>query len=320
MRTRNCRLLLCGLLSIHVTLSARAAHAEVQQAPGSRVAIDLPTGFTPARAYSGFENAALSSSFVIMEMPGEAFDQVKAGLTPEALAGKGITKVQLKSLARPDPHVYLSGEQPSPMGRIAKFMLVIRDGNASALISGNIPTEAIDSGKLTVAAVEAALKSARIASTAMPEKPLFTLTDIGSFKSAGSVAGTAKAYTLDGSLAPPPGAKSTGRELFLVAPSLDARPVGDLEAFTKAALLSLAGAKDLKVATFEPVAIGGLKGLASTASGRDTNEDRPLHVYHVVLVNPAGGYYRLVGMTYDADPKPRLAEFERMANSFKPID
>ena len=80
MRTRNCRLLLCGLLSIHVTLSARAAHAEVQQAPGSRVAIDLPTGFTPARAYSGFENAALSSSFVIMGMPGEAFDQVKACL------------------------------------------------------------------------------------------------------------------------------------------------------------------------------------------------------------------------------------------------
>lgn len=199
-------------------------------------------------------------------------------------------------------------------------MLIMRDGNASALISGNIPAEAISGGKLSVAAIEAALTSAKLASTAMPEKPLFTLTDIGPFKPAGSVVGTTKAHTLDGSLAPPPGAKKIGRDLFLVAPSLDARPVGDLEAFTRTALESLAGAKDLKVGGFEPVVIGGLKGLAATASGRASGEDRPLHVYHVVLVNPDGGYYRLVGMTYDAEPKQRLAEFKRMAKSFKPVN
>ena len=278
----------------------------------------VPAGFAPAKAYSGFENVALSASFVIMEMPGAAYDQIKAGFNAEALATKGITNVELKTLTRSDEHFYLTGVQNSPIGKVAKFMLVIRDGDVSALVSGNVPETALSSGKLTVAAVEAALSGARIAATAAPEKVLFTLSDLGPFKAAGTLAGTARAYTLDGVLSPPPGTPKTGRELFLVAPSLDARPVGDLEAFTRTALPSLAGVKEMNVGKIEPITIGGLKGLAARAMAKDADDGKPLHVYHVVLANPAGGYFRMVGMTFEADPTVRLAEFERMAKSFKP--
>ncbi len=305
-------------VGICATLTAiSGAAAEPQQAAGSRVAMTVPAGFTPASAYSGFENAALSASFVILEIPGAAYDQIKAGFNAEALATKGIGNVELKSLQRPDEHLYVTGMQDSPIGKITKFMLVIRDGDVAALVSGNIPEKAISSGKLTVAAVETALAGARIATKAAPEKVLFTLGDLGVFKAAGTLAGTARAFTLDGVLSPPPGAPKIGRELFLVAPSLDARPVGDLEAFTRKALPSLAGVTEVKVGPMKPVTISGLTGLATSATGQDDGVGKPLHIYHVVLVNPAGGYYRIVGMTYEADPKPRIAEFERMAQSFQ---
>jgi hypothetical protein len=312
------RTILC-LLAVGLGLFAWPAFAEVQQAPGSRVKIDLPAGFSPAKAYSGFENEALQTSFVVVEMPAIAFDQLKSGFTAEALAAKGIVKAAFKSLSRPDDHLYMTGEQMSAMGDIAKFMLVVRGTDSMALITGNVPKATLASGKLTVAAIEAALTGATLAAAVEPAKPLFKLGDLGAFKSAGSFAGTTQAYTLDGSLAPPPGADRKRRELFLVAPSLDARPVGDLDAFSRKAVASLAGTKDVVVAKTEPVTIAGLTGLAAIASAKDKDDGAPLQIYHVVLVKPAGGYYRLVGMTFNADPALRMAEFRRIAASFQPL-
>lgn len=304
-------------LALWATLvPAHLATAEVMQAQNSRVAIDMPTGFEPAKQFSGFQNDALQASFVIIDMPDVAFDQIKAGMTPQAMATKGVQNARAGSLARPEPYVYFTGEQASPLGPVAKFILVFRDSGVTALITANIAKDALSAGTLTQEAVEAALVSARVVEAPGAAKPLFTLGDLGKLKDAGSFAGTARAYTLDGKL--DPGGKAPGRTLFLVAPSLDNRPVGDKKAFAAKALESFAGASGIKVTSTKEVTIGGLKGIASRATAKADGQDGvPLGIYHVVLFKPDGGYFRMVGQTSEIKKETTLAEFERLAATFK---
>jgi hypothetical protein len=296
----------------------QCANAEVMQPQNSRVAIDVPAGFVVSKQFAGFQNEALQASFVVIDMPDAAFDQIKAGITPEAMAAKGVLNAQLGTLARADPYVYFKGEQASPMGPIGKFILVFREAGVTAFITANVPKEALAAGTITSAVIEAAFTSARVVEAPGAAKPLFTLGDLGKLKDAGPFAGTARAYTLDGKLTPGEG-KSPGRTLFIVAPSLDNRTVGDPKAFAAKVIESLAGTKNIKVTSSKDVTIGGLKGVASRATANG-DDGVPLGIYHVVLFKPEGGYFRMVGQTSEIKKEATLAEFERLAATFKPVD
>ena len=112
--------------------------ARVQQAPASRIAIDLPDGYEPAKLFSGFIHERLGVSLVIVEMPGRAYEELAKGLTPAALAAKGVTVVRQAKLSRPDEHIFIEGEQVSPAGAFAKYLVVFRDGDVTALITANV--------------------------------------------------------------------------------------------------------------------------------------------------------------------------------------
>jgi hypothetical protein len=312
------RLILAGLVLFGLAASHRAS-AEVMQAQNSRVAVDVPAGFEVSKQFAGFQNEALQASFVIIDMPEAAFDQIKAGITPQAMAAKGVQNAQLGTLARAEPYVYFTGEQASPLGPVGKFILVFREGGVTAFITANVPKEALVAGTITPAAIEAAFTSARVVEAPGAAKPLFTLGDLGKLKDAGPFAGTARAYTLDGKL--DPGGKAPGRTLFLVAPSLDNQPVGDPKAFAAKAMQSFAGATKIKVISTKDVTIGGLKGIASRATATASGDDGPpLGIYHVVLFKPEGGYFRMVGQTSEIKKEGTLAEFERIAATFQPVD
>jgi hypothetical protein len=292
------------------------ACAEVLQAANSRVTLDVPDGFVPAARYAGFEDTGLQSSFVIVEMPDVAFEQLKAGLTPEALATKGILKAKSGSLKRSDDHVYFTAEQESAGGPVAKFMLAFRDQGVTALITGNVPKAMIDTGKITRAQIEPILESAKIAAVATEDVPLFTLDYLGPFKKAGALAGTAKAYTLDGVL--DPGTKTPGRTMFIIAPSLDNRLISDPHAFARSHLMQQADAKDVKINKSRETKISGMEGVILNATAQaEGGEPQALSIYHVLLVNPKGGYFVMVGRTADVDPTAMFGEFEKMSKSFK---
>jgi hypothetical protein len=312
------RFFLAGLVLFGLVDPQRLS-AEVMQAQNSRVAVDVPEGFEAAKQLAGFQNEALQASFVIIDMPEAAFDQIKAGITPQAMAAKGVQNAQLGTLARAEPYVYFTGEQASPVGMVGKFILVFREGGVTAFITANVPKEALASGTITPAVVEAALVSARVVDAPGAAKPLFTLGDLGKFKDAGPFAGTARAYTLDGKL--DPGGKAPGRTLFLVAPSIDNQAVGDPKAFAAKAIQSFAGATKIKVIANKDVTIGGLKGIASRATATASGDEGvPLGIYHVVLFKPEGGYFRMVGQTSEIKKDAMLAEFERLAATFQPVE
>ena len=85
------------LAAFAVSCSAPSAQAELRQAPNSRVAIDLDARFVPSNRFSGFTDEQSGASFIIVEMPPQAYNELKhIGDSPEALATRGLTEAQKK--------------------------------------------------------------------------------------------------------------------------------------------------------------------------------------------------------------------------------
>lgn len=303
------------VLTMHLAIVGDSASARVEQAPSSRVALDVPDGFTAARQFAGFVNEAAGTSLVVVEMPGAAYEQLASGLTPEALATKGITKSEAARLARPEPYLHMRGEQAARQGSIAKFFLVFRDKGVTALVTANVETTALHRGTITVADVERMLASATIAPSAAPARELFRLGYLGRFRHAGSIVGTTRAYTLDGKLEP--AQKGETRAMVIVAPSLDDRSVGDPGRQAETLMAGLPGLSETRVVGRRPIKVAGMDAIEIVAEAKEKDGEGGVAILQVLIVPKGGGYYRIVGQVPDITKDELLPEIRRMVESFE---
>lgn len=289
--------------------------ARVQQAPSSRVQIDLPEGYEPARLFSGFVNDRLGVSFVIVEMPGQAYDELVKGLTPAALSARGVTVRRQGKLGRPDEHIYIEGQQVSAAGTFAKYLVAFRDGDVTALITANVQKPANGEREAMAQEIEAALASARIVATPAEARELFTLGYLGPFRLAGGFLGNAKAYTLDGR--PPQTLPGRGQPMVIVAPSLDQRAVGAPESYAETLLQGLdSGLSGIKVLERRPVTYNGLGGIEIEAKAQERDTGATVLLFQVVLLPRDGGYWRILAQAPMSERDRFLPEFRRIAASF----
>lgn len=301
-----------------LTLAGADAAARVQQAPSSRVAIDLPDGWLASRQFTGFVNEAAGVSLVIVELPEAAYEQLANGLTPEALAAKGIVDGAAAKLDRPEPYLYLRGAQASTQGPVAKFMLGFRDGGVTALLTANVEQASLDRGAIKPADVERLLASAVIAPVAAPAHDLFRLAYLGPFKPAGSILGTTRAFTLDGKMEPAIAGET--RAVLIVAPSLDRRLVANAEKQAETLLAGLPGLQALKVEEQRRLRIGEMDAIEIVGSATDKVPGTALAVWQVLILPRSGGYYRLVGQMPTGDRDRLLPELRKIAEGFKPTE
>jgi len=306
-------LLLLIFAALFAAGAPQMAAATPQQAPNSRVVLDLPPDYTPSPLFSGFQNETLGASLVILEAPADEYDKMAQGFTPQELAKRGITDVRQATLPRSDPHIYMRARQTSEAGTYEKFFVLFHTADQTVLISANVPAKAIEDGSVKPEQMAAILASAKTT-----EKPavrdLFSLSYLGPFKEAGTLVGTSKVYTLDGSLVPERGGAT--RSAFMVAPSLDKRPLADPAKLAVALLASLPGYKDIKPGAPEPLKIGDLDGVEVWAHAVDEDDNTPVRLYQAMLLGKDGGYYRLIGIATEADAPKLEAEFPKIAQSF----
>lgn len=307
--------LVCCPLAAFVLAGAPSSHARPQQAPNSRVVIDLPEDYVPAPRFAGFQNDATGVSFVILEAPAKAFDEMKDGFTADNLAKKGIVDVTRGELARTDTHVFMRARQPSPAGVYAKFILLFKGGGQTVLVSVNAPEAAIKDGRVKVADIEAALASTSTA-TAQTRRELYRIGYAGPFKQAGTPTGTTTVFTLDGKLTPAEKDKDKARAALIIAPSLDKRPVPDAASAAKNLIGTLAGYKELKVTNERDVKISGLQGVSLDATARDADSGETVVLRQVLLVGGGGGYYRMIAIAPEKDAERLMPEFSKMMESF----
>ena len=287
--------------------------ATPQQAPNSRVVIDLPPDYTPSPLFSGFQNDALGVSFIILEAPAAEYDKMAQGFTPQELAKRGITDARTASLARSDPHVYMRAKQISPAGSYDKFFVLFRTADQTILVSANVPSKAVEDGSVKPEEIERILSSAK--TTDKPAvRDLFSLSYLGPFKEAGTLVGTSKVYTLDGRLDPEQ--RGETRSAFMVAPSLDKRPIGEPDKLAVALLASLPGYRNVKPGEPRDIKIGDLDGVEVSAHAIDEDDNAPVQLYQAMLLGKDGGYFRLIGIATDKDASRIEPEFRKIADSF----
>ncbi|MGI9480606.1 MAG: hypothetical protein ACR2PI_28230 [Hyphomicrobiaceae bacterium] len=291
------------------------AAAKVMQAPGSRVSLDLPENFKASPLFAGFMEIISSAAVLTLEMPPEAYDKVVAGFTAEALAKKGIAKVEVGTLKRDDSYLFVTGEQDHPRAVFAKFILVIRDPRNTAVITFNVPKGSLTNGSIKRENVIKALTTAKLEAKAAPSKDLFKLGYLGSFELSGKVTGTSRLYTLKDDKGP----KAT-RNLIVIAPSLNRLPIRDLQEFSQYALKSLKNTKDLAIRNAKDFRIDDMKGHQITAVAKRGKGDTPFVIRQLVLLPSKGGYFRLLSVTRMADEERLAPEIEKIFASFKATD
>ena len=297
-------------MSAPVVVSATATS---QQAPNSRVVLDLPPGYEPSPLFSGFQNDTLGVSFVILEAPAAEYDKMAQGFTPEELAKRGVTDVEKGALARTDSYTYMRARQKSAAGKYAKYFVLFRTADQTVLVSVNVPQRAVDDGSVKREDIEAILATAT--TTGKPAlRDLYSLSYLGPFKEAGTLVGTSKVYTLDGRLEPERAGET--RSAFMVAPSLDRRPIGNPEKLSVALLSSLPGYKDVKPGATRAIAVGGLDGVEVEADALDADDNKPIHLYQAMLLGKDGGYFRLIGIATPGEATRIAQEFPKIAHSF----
>jgi len=303
-------LIVFALLSLTM---APLALASPQQAPNSRVVLDLPAEYVPSPLFSGFQDETTGVSYVILEAPAAEYDKMAQGFNAEELAKRGITDVEKGSLPRSDAHVYMRAKQKSEAGTYGKFFVLFRSPDQTVLVSVNVPQHALTDGSVKVENIERVLASAKTT-----EKPavrdLFALSYLGPFKEAGRIVGTSKIYTLDGRLEPERAGET--RSAFMVAPSIDKRVITEPEKQAVALLGSLPGFKDFKAGKPRAIRIGGLDGIEVEAEAVDADDDRPIHLYQAMLLGADGGYFRLIGIATPKDAPVVAGEFSKIAHSF----
>jgi len=294
--------------------SAGTSSARLVQAANSRVALVLPPSYQPAKLYSGFEDERRGISFVIFEAPRAAFDEMKGAFTPETLASRGLMDGKAGQLARQGEYIYMKARQSSPAGEYAKFFVLFPTTDQTVLVSANVPVKALEPPGTMITEIEQALTSAQTVPAAQI-KELYRLGYLGPFKEAGRVAGTSKLYTLDGRLEPEH--KGASRPALIIAPSIDKRPIVDVNATAKALMRTLSGYRDMTIGVPEPVKVSGMSGVALKGTAVDLQSEAPVVIYQVLLVAGDGGYYRLVGLVPQTEAERLLPEVVRVTLSFE---
>lgn len=299
------------------TLLCLGGFVRPAQAQGTtRIVLDVPPGYAPATRFTGFVDEARGASILVNEFPAVAYDQLAAGMTPEALKSQQVVNARIGRLtARAGDHVYITAEQTAAGDTYAKFILIARERDVTALVTMNVPKDAIATGKVTTAECEAILASARVGDAPAADTTRFTLGDSGPFKSAGTLGGSASMYTLDGVLTP--ATPDPRRPLFMVAQSIDNRPIGELAAFARRALEETRGFSGLAVTGEQSLTIAGQAAVEHLASAKEARENTAVNIFQVTLGLPGGGYLRVMGQATPADWERLLPEFRRMTASLR---
>ncbi len=320
-RGPSARRRLCAASFVLALMLGGAAFADnLRQAPGSHIAIEVPDGFVASPRFSGFVDEASGASFLIVEMPAIAYDEVKKiGEKTDALAQKGVVETRTAELpGRSGEYVYIVGKQKTQAGDYGKHILIMRENGTTAMITANIPPQAIETGKVTSAQVERAFVTATVKAEAAKGRELFALSYLGPFRESLSILGSSKAYSLTGKVPEPGSGGAANDPVFVVSPSVDKAQIKDVKGAAQNFFRTFAGLTGQRVISEKEVSIAGLKGYEIVGQGENPKAGAMSGVYIVLLSVDKGGYYMMAGSAPVTDMPRYLPEFQKIAEGFQP--
>ncbi len=284
--------------------SALAGAAEISFPRGSVVGLTPPAGMVESKQFSGFEDEKRRASILIVDLPSEAFPQIKEGFTNEALASKGIKVETREPFKVKDAQAFLvTGTQTAGPLSIRKWILLVGTDTLTSLVTVQAAEGA--ESELTDKEVKEALSTLSFRSpqdqvAALP----FTLKELAGFRVVRTLAGSTAILT-DG----PKNVIQGAEQPYMVITVAPGAPREDeRRQFAIRALTTLNGLRDMKLERAEPLRIGQVNGFEVMANAVDEKTGEPVKVVQWMRFGQTG-HVRMVAISrMDAFPDiyPRL--------------
>lgn len=287
--------------------------ADVVYPGASGAGVVPPAGMTVSKKFSGFEDAATGSSILFVDMPAEAWPQLKQGMTAEALKAQGVTlsgPPRDVKLPGGEPAVLLAGKQTVAAGVFRKWILVAEGKGSTVLVTAQSPESA--KGAFSDAAMEKTLLELKtrpkLSSAEQVAALPFAVKDMAGFRLVNTLAGSALLLT-EG---PQDSIKGATQPLVIVAGSMaGAPPMAQRQALAKAAFNTVAGVNDLAIKEDKMEADG--RSLIS-GTGKDSASGDSVAIVQVVSF-VKDGYIRSVLVSREADLAKYRERFLKLAAS-----
>lgn len=305
------------ILSCLVTcgLGASSATAQTpQRVNGTTVTMTPPTGFEPAKDFSGFADQKTKSSILIAELPPQAWPQLSAlfGSLDAVRAGfkqKGIDVATLDKVPTASGEAFLaSGTQTVADTKLAKWV-ALAQGSRTVMIT----VQAMPASKLDDAAIKAMLKTVSLGDAPSVDDKLaslpFKVRPSAPFRVLDTMAGSTVAMTVGDKDIDPKGEQP----LLIVSAQLGNTPVLSEDPAVIAKTL-LRQTKNLDAATIDSekkVSFGGVSD-AVLLEGKTDGSKRFVQYF---ATGPNGRFVRLISY-FAADRSDELRPaIEKIAGS-----
>jgi hypothetical protein len=294
-----------------VVTSTTAAATDIGRVgvPGTHVTLVPPLGFEVAGTFVGLEHPD-GAQILVAELPAP-YLEMAAGTTAEALAGGGVTVSSRDTVTLEDgaEAVLIRGTQSASGVTFEKVLLMTGTSAATVFFTANIPTSSSELSDL----VAAALLTVQFDPTGLvqPGGGLgLSLEPAAPLVYAGDTAG-ALVFNTSGAV---PSADPL-EPLLIVARSMGAVEVGDLESFARARLEETATVTVEEVESVTAVTIGSLEGIEIVATATHGSGASVL-LYQVVL-SVDEGYLLVQGRCRIEDREELLVAFRESSATLR---
>lgn len=280
--------------------------------PGTRVAIAVPTGFVVAKRFPGLVSPEASASVMVSETP-QPLDQVRAAMTPEALAPREA-ELQGSEEVTVDGRrswLYRISASVAPEREIIRWILVTGEGDSSAVIYATAP-------RSLAKQLEPTLREALLSVTWDADRVLGPWDGLGFRVDEGETLELSDrlphmvALTKGGHR----GALAPDEPLFLAGSSAAEAVISDLADFARRQLQITAELADIEVLTEVSLELDGLPAHEIVASAIDKRTGTPLRIYQMLVVEGVE-YFLLQGLVGASHAEAFVAEFGSIARSFR---
>jgi hypothetical protein len=304
-----------GLILALLSTAIAAQAEDLVFPPGSRIGLAPPPGFSAARTFAGFQNAAANASILLAEFPAGKFDEIRRGINADALAQKGLRLVSTESIEGiAFETVAVRAEQHTGNMLFDKWMMFFDAKGLVGMVAVTIPKSSPPS--LQDSLIRSALASVKVrlepvdAMAALP----FTVESVARFKFRNPLAGRGLILK---ETPPPPEGRSDDVVFNIVLASDMPVAAADQKVFGAQQFLSMKSLSDQRIESAKPTEVAGIPGFEYLAQAKSATTGQPRRIIFVALY-PAGRPFLLLGTAPPAKFDEVLPDFRAVIDSFRP--
>jgi hypothetical protein len=274
------------------------AHAADPVFPlGSRMGFVPPPGFEVSKRFPGYENIDARSSIVLAALPPQAYAEIEASMTADAIKQQGLTedKRETLKLAHGKALLVMGTEQENGQ-KFRKWMFLGQVPEGTALAAVRIPEAALKTYSDDV--IRASLVTLAIRASVPLDEQIalipFKLTNLSGLRPVRVLGGTGVVLTDGAKDAPSPG----DQPVFVVMIGQGGpEQATDRANFARNLFTGLGDFKDVRIISGDMLRLGGgnLATHELQAEAKEAFTDTPMKLVQWVRFGP-GVFIRMVGM------------------------